>query len=57
MPGAKGARSMRNTEKSKKKSLSAIPRSPKSRNTGVTAKGRTTAKKAAGIARAKTATA
>lgn len=56
MPGAKGARSMRNTEKSKKKSLSAIPRSPKSRNTGVTSKGRTTAKKAAGIARAKSAT-
>lgn len=52
MPGAKGARSMRNTEKSKKKSLSAIPRAKATRNTGVTAKGRTTARKAAGIARA-----
>jgi hypothetical protein len=55
MPGAKGARSMRNTEKLKKKTASTLDRAPKSRNTGVTSRGRTTAKKAAGIARARKA--
>ena len=51
MPAAKGSRQARNVEKLKKKTASTLDRAPKTRNTGVTAKGRTTAKKAAGIAR------
>ena len=53
MPGAKGARSMRNTEKSAKKAASAIPRAKVTRNKGVTKGARTTAKRAATKARAK----
>ena len=55
MPGAKGARSLRNTEKTKKKAASTVTRAKVTRNKGVTKGARTAGKKSAGIARARKA--
>lgn len=53
MPGAKGARSLRNTEKTKKKAASTVTRAKVTRNKGVTKGARTAGKKSAGLARAR----
>ena len=57
MAAAKGSRQLRNIEKRKKKAGSILARRPKTRNTGVTSGARKSAKKAAGLARARQATA
>ena len=52
MPAARGSRSLRNTEKAKKRAASLIPRKKATRNTGATKAARTSLKRAATKARA-----